>query len=200
MNEHITKNMTTDDVRNAIEKEDTFAVPVYHGSESSRRINLDNSSAKTPKEKTETTSKEKTEATNPTEKTKKPSEVTILSARIKMDKSNISTEDDMIIHGRYENGILSCNVLTITPGAYVSGQINAKEIKNQGHLEGQINTKHFYAYEFSTTAGTVEAITIGVQVNANLSAKFTTRNMIKEDNDDTEELNEGSISISGDDQ
>jgi cytoskeletal protein CcmA (bactofilin family) len=192
MNEHITKNMTTDDVRNAIEKEETFTVPVGNGSESYRHINLDNNNPKTPKEKTEDI--------DSIEKTKKPSEVTILSARIKMDKSNISTEDDMIIHGRYENGILSCNILTITPGAYVSGQINAKEIKNQGYLEGQINTKHFYAYEHSTTTGTVEAVTIGIQVNANILAKFTTRNMMKEDEKNNDELSVGSISISSDEQ
>lgn len=193
MNE-LSKNMSTDDIRNAIEKDDSFIVPVQGKSEGSRRVDLNSSIQKTSPQvkKVETPKEDDIE-----DESKKATEVTILSARIKMEESNISTEDDMIIHGRYENGILSCNVLTISPGAYVSGQINAKQIKNQGYLEGQINTQHFYAYENSTTTGSVEAITIGIQVNANVSANLKTRSMVNDINNSDD--SEGSISISGDD-
>lgn len=101
-------------------------------------------------------------------------EVTILSSRITMRESNMDTQDDMIIYGRYEDGVLTCRTLTIAEGAVVTGEIHAREIRNLGTINGTIHSHNFYAYTGSLTDGSVTTCEIGVQRGAKMSAKIET--------------------------
>lgn len=96
----------------------------------------------------------------------------VLSPKFIIRNAEISSEEDLTIHGQWLDGKLRVRRLVVAQGATVTGDIVAVEIKNYGSLSGNVKTESLFLYKGSTLLGDATCQSVGIQVGSTVRARI----------------------------
>ncbi len=96
---------------------------------------------------------------------------TVLSAKITIRGAEIESDEDLTVYGRFVEGKVRVRRLTLKPGAVVSGQVVAQEIRSEGTVEGNITAEQIILYRGSLLVGEVKCEVLGVQPGSTIRAR-----------------------------
>jgi cytoskeletal protein CcmA (bactofilin family) len=100
-------------------------------------------------------------------------DVTLVSAGTIFRKAEIEGNEDVVVHGRWLDGNISCRTLMVYPGGEVTGKVHAEQIKNAGTIDGEVIADIYVAYEGSHVLGSVSARSFATAPGVIIRAQIT---------------------------